>query len=110
MFNRKITSEQAILIEKKILKITKKPNEVRNVIRMKYGIYDSLNETKKKANLEYKFVFMTKKGKKTFKIDASIYHQIKVDSLGLLNRKSSSFLSFEFDKIANKSDIIKLDW
>lgn len=110
MFKKKIRTEKAILIEKKIITSSKKTNEAVNIVKMKYGIYDSLSPKNKIKTHEYYFYFMTKRGKLTFKVDPQIYHNVKLDSLGLLQRTSNKFISFNFDKIATKSDIKLLEW
>ncbi len=110
MFGKKIRIEKAILIEKKIVTSSKKPNDAVNIVKMKYGIYDSLSDNKKKKVNNYYFYFMTKKGRLQFNVDPQIYHIVKLESLGLLERTSNKFISFKFEKIATKKDIKIFDW
>lgn len=110
MFRKKIRTDKAILIEKKIVNSSKKTHEAVNIVKMKYGIYDSLGSGPKKKTIEYYFYFMTKSGRLAFKVEPQIYHHIKLESLGLLERTGSKYISFTFEKIASKKDIEILDW
>ena len=111
MFKKKSKVEKAILIEKKIVTVTSKTNEVRNLYRMSRGIYDCLPESKKKpSKQEYYFIFMSKRGRQTYLIDPSIYHKYKIDSLGNLERQGSKLVSFKFIKKATKHDVEDLKW
>ncbi|KFZ27337.1 MAG: hypothetical protein KQ78_00387 [Candidatus Izimaplasma bacterium HR2] len=110
MFKSKIKTEKAIVIEKKVILSTNKPSDGVNITRMKFGIYDSIGGNNKKKTTQYQVFFMTKKGRKSFLIQAQLYHQIKIDSLGLLERQGSKFVSFNSEKKVTKKDVELLNW
>jgi len=110
MFERKIKEEQGILIEKKIIIGSNKPNEVLNLTRMKFGTYNTVDEKRIKQTKEHCLYFMTKKGRKAFVVPHGIYHNIEINSLGVIKRKGSKLLSFAFEKLATKKVVEELEW
>ena len=106
---KRLVSEQAVLIEKKILNSHDKSKEIRNLYSMKLGTYNT-NTSSKTENKVFSLIFMTKKGEITFYVDNKTYYDIKIDSLGILTRNKDMFVSFDFEKIATKEDVIRLDW
>ena len=110
MFKRKVKREQAILIEKKIIIGSGKRNEVSSLMRMRFGLYNTQENNEGKKKKEYCLYFMTRKGRMVFGVDAKAYNGVKIVSLGFINRIRSKLQSFEFQKLASKVDVEKLDW
>jgi len=105
----KIISEKAVLVEKKILNFHDHAIEVKKLYRMKYALYNKDIEPDADRTI-YQLTFMTKKGELLFFVNNPTYHQIKIDSLGVLTRNRDLFISFDLEKIASRSDIEKLSW
>ncbi|MBU1020246.1 MAG: hypothetical protein KJ847_03455 [Firmicutes bacterium] len=100
------TNEIAIVMTKKIS--TKKADQdaIKDLLLLRFGIFGSDNEDTKRYYLE----FMTKNGKISFLVDASFYHQIKINSMGMLNHDQKNIYDFKFSKIATSEDITRLNW
>lgn len=105
----KIITEKAVLTQKKILNFHDHGMEVKKLYRMKYAIYNKDTEPSADRTI-YQLTFMTQKGELIFFVNNPTYHQIKIDSLGILTRNRDLFVSFEVEKIATRSDVESLSW
>lgn len=90
MSNKKTAQEDAISIQK-----------------MKLGFFES---SEKKDIRKYFFEFMTANGPKSYLVTSSIYHTIKIDSLGFLESYRNKYIGFDFIKIATPDDVKLLGW
>lgn len=104
----KVKEEIAILIEKKIVKADN-TNQVRKIMRMRFGIYDDLSNNNKKK-IEHYLIFMTRKGPKQFLVDQQVYSKFEINSMGSLVREKNKFSNFLFNKIATSGDVERLGW
>lgn len=105
----KLISEQAILIEKKVIASHDERAEFKNLFDMRKGMYNTA--TSKKTNHHvYFLIFMTKKGRRKYDVEPNVYSTIKINSLGMLTSNREVFVSFDYKKIATEEDVKHLNW
>jgi hypothetical protein len=100
-----LIKETAIVITKKIS--TKKADQeaINDLLLLRFGIFNDDKNTKK-----YYLEFMTKSGKISFLVDASLYQSTKINSMGILEHDKKKIYSFEYKKIATSKDVERLNW
>jgi hypothetical protein len=104
---REPVTETAVLIEKRIERRHDDAKEIKRLWRMRYGMFpDQPNQDR----TVHRLVFQTKKGPKTFYVEASTYHGIPLDALGDLTHHKGRFVSFRKQTIATRDIVAKLNW
>ncbi len=110
MENKEIR-ELAILITKKITNRISAPESIIGPINLYDEVfYADSSEDEGFRHKKHLLEFMTKHGALLFAVSKNVYNDIKIDSMGTLRHQKGHFLDFEFDKIATKDDVSKLNW